>query len=415
MNDGSAAPSWITFDAATMTLSGTPALNYFGTTQLRLFITDGAATISDDFAFTVTNVNDAPVVAHPLVDQHLTTGTAFTFTLPTDAFSDPDGQALQFAAKLTSGAALPTWMSFNGTALTGTAPATGTWSVRILASDGTLQVSDDFNLTFSGGNSVPIAVRDTGFTTRSGVPVEILASQLLANDTDVDHDPLTVVQVRDAAHGTVSLVNGIVTYKSTDGFSGTDTFIYKVSDGVRTSEALVAVSVALPPTLSLNAGNDGGILFGGTGHDYLNGGNGADVLFGGAGNDAIYGGDGNDQLNGDAGNDVLYGGAGADSLFGGAGADRLHGGAGTDQMTGGAGADSFLFRQGDGSDNIVDFTSGQGDRIIIDMQGVGNFDDLLALGQQQNGGVLFAFASGDELFLAGTQLAALDRNAFTFY
>jgi Ca2+-binding RTX toxin-like protein len=415
MNDGSAVPSWMNFDAATMIVSGTPTLNYFGTTQLRLFISDGTATISDDFAFTVTNVNDAPVVAHPLLDQNLTTGTAFTFTLPADAFTDPDGQALQYAAKLTSGATLPTWMSFNGTALTGTAPASGTWAVRILASDGTLQVSDDFNLTFSGGNSAPIAVRDTGFTTRSGVPFEILASQLLANDSDVDHDRLTVVQVRDAAHGTVALVNGIVTYTSADGFTGTDTFIYKVSDGVRTAEALVAMVVAVPPTLSLTAGADGSILFGGTGHDYLNGGNSADVLFGGAGNDVLYGGSGNDQLNGDAGNDQLYGGAGADSLFGGAGADRLHGGTGNDQMTGGTGADSFLFRQGDGSDTVVDFTQGQGDRMIIDMHGIGNFDDLLAIGQQQAGGVLFAFASGDELFLAGTVLAALDRNAFTFY
>ena len=415
MSDGSVAPIWINFDAATMLVSGTPALNYFGTTQLRLIISDGTATISDDFAFTVTNVNDAPVVANPIADQNLTTGTAFTVTLPTNAFSDPDGQALQYAAKLSSGTALPTWMSFNGTALTGTAPAHGTWTVRVFASDGTLQVSDDFNITFSGGNSSPIAVRDTGFTTRSGVPVEILASQLLANDTDFDHDALTVVQVRDATNGTVSLVNGIVTYTSTSGFTGTDSFVYKVSDGVRTSEALVVVSVAAPPTLSLNAGNDGNILFGGTSHDYLKGGNGADVLFGGAGNDAIFGGDGNDQLNGDAGNDLLYGGAGADSLFGGAGSDRLHGGAGNDQLNGGAGADTFLFRQGDGSDTIADFSSVQSDRIIINMQGVGSFDDLLAVGQQQAGGVLFAFGNGDELFLSGTMLAALDRNSFTFY
>jgi Ca2+-binding RTX toxin-like protein len=415
MSDGSAAPGWINFDAATMTLSGTPALNYFGTTQLRLVVSDGTATISDDFAFTVTNVNDAPVVANPIADQNLTTGAAFTITLPSNAFSDPDGQALQYAAKLSSGAALPTWMSFNGTALTGIAPAHGTWTVRVSASDGSLQVSDDFNISFSGGNSTPIAVRDTGFTTRSGVPVEILASQLLANDTDVDNDALTVVQVRDATNGTVSLVNGIVTYTSTSGFTGTDSFVYKVSDGVRTSEALVVVSVAAAPALTLNAGNDGSILFGGTGHDYLNGGNGADVLFGGSGNDSIFGGDDNDQLNGDAGNDLLYGGAGADSLYGGAGSDRLHGGAGDDQLNGGAGADSFLFRQGDGSDTIADFSSGQGDRIIINMQGVGSFDDLLAVGQQQTGGVLFAFGNGDELFLSGTQLAALDRNAFTFY
>jgi hypothetical protein len=413
--DGTNLPSWMTFDAVTMALSGTPPSNFFGPTQLRLFISDGIATISDDFTFTVSNVNDAPVVTTPLADKSFTTGTAFTIALPANAFTDPDGTALQFAAQLSNGQALPTWLSFNGTALSGTAPTTGTWNIRILASDGTLQVSDDFLLTISGGNSAPIAVNDGVFLTRSGVPTEILASQLLLNDTDVNGDVLTVVEVRAAQHGTVSLNNGIVTYTSTTGYTGTDQFIYKVSDGVRTAEAIVVIGVQAPPQQTLIGGNGIDALFGGNGNDYLNGGNNADILFGGNGADVIFGGAGSDLLSGDNGNDMLYGQSGNDILLGGNGNDFLAGGTGNDLLSGGNGADTFLFRQGDGSDAILDFSRNQGDRIQIDMSGINNFDDLLAVAQQQNGGVLFAFANGDELFLSGTQLAALDRNSFTFY
>ena len=413
--DGSSLPTWMTFDAISMALSGTPPSNFFGPTQLRLFISDGVATISDDFTFTVSNSNDAPVLTTPLVDQTFTTGASFTVALPANTFTDPDGDALQFAAQLSNGQALPTWLSFNGTALAGTAPTAGTWNVRILASDGTFQVTDEFMLTIAGGNSVPVAVNDGIFLTRSGVPVEILASQLMLNDSDIDGDALSVVEVRAAQHGTVSLNNGIVTYQSAAGYTGTDQFIYKVSDGARTAEAVVVVGVQAPPQQTITGGNGTDLLFGGNGSDYINGGSGSDILFGGNGADIVYGGAGSDILSGDNGNDTLYGQSGSDILFGGSGNDFLSGGTGNDLLSGGNGADTFLFRQGDGSDAILDYRSSQGDRIQIDMNGINNFDDLLATAQQQNGGVLFAFANGDELFLSGTQLAALDRNSFTFY
>jgi Ca2+-binding RTX toxin-like protein len=306
-------------------------------------------------------------------------------------------------------------MSFNGTTLTGKAPAVGTWNVRILASDGKLQVSDDFLLTISGGNSAPVAVNDGVFKTRSGVPIEILASQLISNDTDANGDVLSVVQVKAAQHGTALLSNGIVTYTSAAGYIGKDQLIYKVSDGVSTAEAAVFISVQAPPQQALVGSKGTDQLFGGNGNDYINGGKGADILFGGKGADVIYGGSGSDSLSGGKGDDKLFGGSGSDILFGGNGSDFLAGGRGNDQLSGGNGADTFLFRQGDGSDSILDYSGSQGDRIQIDMSGIDNFDDLLAIAQQQDGGVLFAFTNGDELFLSGTQLAALDRNSFTFY
>ncbi|MCA6972399.1 putative Ig domain-containing protein, partial [Pectobacterium carotovorum] len=62
--DGSALPSWLTFNAATGTFSGTPGNGDVGNLSIRVTATDGSnASVSTSFGLTVTNVNDAPVVA----------------------------------------------------------------------------------------------------------------------------------------------------------------------------------------------------------------------------------------------------------------------------------------------------------------------------------------------------------------
>ena len=108
----------------------------------------------------------------------------------------------------------------------------------------------------------------------------------------------------------------------------------------------------------LAAGGDD-TLAGGDGNDQLNGGDGNDTIGGGEGNDNLFGANGNDDLDGGGGNDVLYGDAGN---------DRIDGGAGNDTLYGGAGADTFAFSDLGGTDRIVDFRRGQGDK--IDLSGI---------------------------------------------
>ena len=58
------------------------------------------------------------------------------------------------------------------------------------------------------------------------------AIDVLANDTDVDGDTLTVTAVTAAGNGTVTLDRrGTVTYTPDADFIGTDSFTYTVSDG----------------------------------------------------------------------------------------------------------------------------------------------------------------------------------------
>ena len=111
----------------------------------------------------------------------------------------------------------------------------------------------------------------------------------------------------------------------------------------------------------------------------------ADSISGGDDNDLIYGGEGNDDVSGDAGDDSIHGETGSDTIFGWDNARSRR--------------NSFI----------------AGDELRLNVEGIESFDDLLGVASQTGGGVLFDFGNGDEIFLAGTRLASLDSDQFTFY
>ncbi|MBQ4765478.1 hypothetical protein F9U43_22330, partial [Pectobacterium versatile] len=114
--DGTALPSWLSFNPATGTFSGTPANGDVGSLTIKVTATDGSnASISTTFGLTVTNVNDAPVVATPIPPQNVAQGGGFNFTVPDGTFSDPDGDTLTLSATLANGSPLPSWLRFDPT------------------------------------------------------------------------------------------------------------------------------------------------------------------------------------------------------------------------------------------------------------------------------------------------------------
>ncbi|WP_348521160.1 LamG-like jellyroll fold domain-containing protein, partial [Agaribacter marinus] len=68
----------------------------------------------------------------------------------------------------------------------------------------------------------------------------------------------------------------------------------------------------------------------------------------------IYGTDNKQTLTGTAEDEILKGYGGNDTLKGGGGADVLIGGAGNDRLEGGGGKDTYIYRRGDGTDEIRD-------------------------------------------------------------
>jgi uncharacterized repeat protein (TIGR01451 family) len=95
-------------------------------------------------------------------------------------------------------------------------------------------------------------------------------------------------------------------------------------------------------------------------------------LNGAAGDRILFGTPGNNNLSGGSGNYILDGLDGNDILDGREGNDILRGGSGNDVLTGGTGSDSFAFDSPtEGVDTIVDFKSGESDRIVISAAGFG--------------------------------------------
>ena len=93
-------------------------------------------------------------------------------------------------------------------------------------------------------NDAPLASSDA-YTTNQGRPLTVVASGLLANDSDVDGDALTARLAATSANGSVTVnVDGSFTYSPADGFSGSDSFTYVANDGtVDSSPATVTITV----------------------------------------------------------------------------------------------------------------------------------------------------------------------------
>lgn len=84
------------------------------------------------------------------------------------------------------------------------------------------------SITVNSMNDLPIA-KDDDAKTEEDVPVKI---DVLANDTDIDNDPLKITNITQGKQGLVTIENDrMLTYAPKVDFSGTDMFTYIISDG----------------------------------------------------------------------------------------------------------------------------------------------------------------------------------------
>lgn len=305
MADGSALPAWLSFDANTRTLSGTPGVGNIGTLQFILWGTDNYNYAAGEYVnMTIGAANRAPVLSTALADQAAAQGAAFTYTVPASAFTDPDsGDTLTYSATLADGSALPSWLTFNAAtrAFSGTPSLLGTVSVKVTAKDtGNLIASDIFditvsvqNLTLNGTSGVDTLTGGAGNDTLSGLAGNDTLNGGAGNDT----------------------LNGGAGNDTMVGGTGDDTYVVDSTSDVVTEAAnegsdLVQSSVTF--TLATNVENltlTGTTAINGTGNALNN------VLTGNSAVNTLTGGAGNDTLNGGAGNDTMVGGTGDDTYF----------------------------------------------------------------------------------------------------
>ncbi|MBE4613587.1 hypothetical protein BOO90_00465 [Vibrio navarrensis] len=99
----------------------------------------------------------------------------------------------------------------------------------------------DVKVTVDAVNDGPVATDDTASGTEDGGVITI---DVLANDSDVDGDTLTITGATvPAEQGTVAIVDGKLEFTPANGFSGKATVTYTITDGVAFDTAEVSVSV----------------------------------------------------------------------------------------------------------------------------------------------------------------------------
>ena len=236
-NDGDIDGDTLTIDNVTQPANGTvnnnssdvtytPNSNYFGADSFTYTISDGnggsdTATVS----VTVTSVNDLPIAD----DDVATTSedTAVTIDLLSND-SDADGDVLAVSTVTTATNGVVT---NNGTDVTYTPNPdfSGSDSFGYTVADGHGGTATALvTITITAVNDAPNAVDDNS-TTDEDTTVTI---DVLANDNDVEGDPLTITAVTTPTNGT-GILNGdqTISYTPNTHYNGADSFTYTIEDG----------------------------------------------------------------------------------------------------------------------------------------------------------------------------------------
>ena len=219
----------------------TPAAGFVGLDNFQYFVSDGqggsgSARVSVSVG---AQINVAPIIR----DDSASTPFEQPITINVLANdSDADGDVLSVIA-ITTPAHGSVLLAGNVVTYTPDPGFSGADSFTYTASDGrggqgtaTVRVTVDL-----AANAAPIANNDSATT--SGLPIAIY---VLANDSDPDGDPLTIISVTTPINGGLAVISGnAVTYTPPTAFVGSDRFAYTISDGNGGSAtAMVTINVA---------------------------------------------------------------------------------------------------------------------------------------------------------------------------
>jgi uncharacterized repeat protein (TIGR01451 family) len=134
--------------------------------------------------------------------------------------------------------------------------------------NGAIQESNEANNSASVtttvvNNTAPVA-NDDSYTAAQDAPLTVEEPGVVANDTDLTGDQLSPILVAGPSNGTLRLnrFDGSFTYTPNPGFTGTDSFTYKASDGdAESNVATVTITVGA----SARPDDDDDLIFAGAG------------------------------------------------------------------------------------------------------------------------------------------------------
>ncbi len=348
--NGAALPSWLTFNSASRSFSGTAGIGDAANLDIIVTATDtGGLSANSHLSLTV----NAPVINGTSRSDTLI-GTQYDDTLIGLAGKDLlDGGS--GTDTLIGGLGSDTYVVDNAGDVVIENASEGNDTVQ---SSVTYTLSDNVeNLTLTG----TVAINGTGNN---------LSNELIGNSANNVLTGGISKDLLDGGSGIDTLIGGLGSDTYVVDNAG-DVVIENASEGNDTVQSSVTYTLSdnvenltLTGTVAINGtgnnlsnvllGNSAiNTLTGGAGSDLINGGAGNDILNGEAGNDILEGADGDDTLTGTGGKNLFNGGAGTDSLTGKGGNELFIGGAGNDTITTGAGADIIVFNRGDGQDTVA--------------------------------------------------------------
>ncbi len=229
----------------------TPDATFAGADTLTYTVSDGSLTDATTLIVTVSaQPNTAPVA----VDDEATTDedtSVLVDVLANDTDAEGNPLALQ---QIVSAPAFGTATIEDGQIRY--APAldfAGADTLVYRVTDGALSDEAQLIVTVRPVNDAPIAADDAAQTT-AGAPIVV---DVLANDSDVDGDALTISSIPQApANGVAAIEDGQIRYTPAAGFAGADTLTYRASDGSLTADARLIVTVSAQPNAAPVAVDD---------------------------------------------------------------------------------------------------------------------------------------------------------------
>lgn len=165
----------------------------------------------------------------------------------------------------------------------------GTFSYTVSDGKGGI-ATQTLTLEITAVNDPPTAADDTA-TINQNTPLTLSIANLLANDSDIDSNSLSITAVSNGTNGSVvfDTEQGNIVFTPILNFSGAASFNYTVSDG-NGGNSMATVAVTVNPSSQLNK------ITGTPGRDTLTGTSKSDHIIGLQGADTLTGGCGNDQF-----------------------------------------------------------------------------------------------------------------------
>src|SRR5439155_1691528 len=223
-----------------------PAANYNGTDSFTYKANDGQADSGiATVTITITAVNDAPVALNDnyTTAEDTTLNVAASGVLANDTDVDGDTLSAVLVSQPTHGSLA---LDGNGSfSYTPAANYNGTDSVTYKANDAPTETrAPTLHIALPSVNDAPVALNDN-YTTAEDTTLNVAASGVLANDSDLDGDTLSAMLMSQPTHGSLTLNgNGSFSYTPASNYNGIDSFTYKANDG-QTDSGIASVTITI--------------------------------------------------------------------------------------------------------------------------------------------------------------------------